>query len=326
MNEASVVVVSYNSRALLRECLASVDEAKSEGIAELIVVDNASSDGSPEMVAVEFPWSRLVVNRENEGFPRATNRGIESARGAYVLLLNSDAVLLPGTIRALTDRMRREPALGICGPALFNPDGSRQPSWGIFPTPIVEYMFQSYLFKLVPVPFPYGRKVHLLMAPAYASFRLVDWVSAAAMLVSKQVISKVGRLPEGSFMYGEDMEFCFRARSAGFRAGYDPGGRVIHAMGGSRSDYSLWIANYTQATLTYFDQHYPAESLRLVSRAVIAGSHLRRALWTVVGALSSSRKRESVDRARGYERAIALARVFLSSAKGGGVLNGSMKR
>ena len=321
----SVVVASYNSRALLRQCLASVDNAKDEGIAELIVVDNASSDGSPEMVEVEFPWSRLVVNRKNEGFARATNRGIGSSHGDYVLLLNSDAALLSGTLRALVDRMRREPLLGICGPALLNPDGSRQPSWGIFPTPIVEYMFQSFLFKIVPVPFPYGRKVHPLMARAYASFRLVDWVSAAAMLVNREVFSKVGLLPEETFMYGEDMEFCFRARSAGLRTGYDPAGCVIHAIGGSRSDHSLWIANYTQAMLTYFDEHYPAESLRLVYRAVVVGSHLRRALWKVVGAASSTRRRESVSRAKGYERAIALARAFLSSSRTGGVSHGSMK-
>jgi GT2 family glycosyltransferase len=318
LNEVSVVVVSYNAQALLRECLASVAKVRGEGITQLIVVDNASSDGSREMVAAEFPWVKLVVNGENEGFARATNRGVESSDGQNVLLLNSDAMLLPGTVRALVDRMYREPLLGICGPALLNQDGSRQPSWGMFPTPIVEYLFQSYLFKLVPTPFPYGRKVHPLMAPAYASFRLVDWVSAAAMLVSRQVFSKVGLLPEDSFMYGEDLEFCFRARSAGFMAGYDPAGRVIHAIGGSRMDHSAWIANYTQAMLTYFSVHYPAQSLRSVARAVIAGSHLRRALWLVVGAMDSSRKKESVARARGYERAIALARTFLSPTRGAG--------
>jgi hypothetical protein len=137
------------------------------------------------------------------------------------------------------------------------------------------------------------------------------------MLVNKQVFSRVGLLPEDSFMYGEDMEFCFRAKSAGFRVGYDPAGQVVHAMAGSRSDHSLWIANYTQAMLAYFREHYPAAALASVSRAIIAGSHLRRAIWTIVGAVDLSRRKESVSRVRGYESAIALARTFLESAKRG---------
>lgn len=125
----SVVVVSYNTKDLLRQCLAATWAQADEVPLEVWVVDNASSDGSAEMVEREFPRTQVLRNGTNAGFAVANNQALARARGDYLLLLNSDAEPLAGSIAALRDALRDRPTLGVCGPSLWNRDGSRQPSW-----------------------------------------------------------------------------------------------------------------------------------------------------------------------------------------------------
>jgi GT2 family glycosyltransferase len=304
----SIIVVSYNTRDLLRDCLAAAVQESRARATEIWVVDNASTDGSAEMVQAEFSQVHLICNRENLGFAKANNQVLRRAQGDFLLLLNADAVLLAGSLEAMLNAFVEYPQVGICGPCLINPDGSLQPSWGQFPTPWTEFLFQSFLFKVWPGPFPYGRKIHPFLRSTYCRFRLVDWATGACLMLRQEVLKRVGLLPEGSFMYGEDLEYCFRARRAGFEVALVSQARVLHYLqSAARKDYQKWIENYTLAILRYHARHGTASDLKWVSQTILWGSRLRWMMWRVIGFLSPRRRSEAYARCRGYLHATALA-------------------
>jgi GT2 family glycosyltransferase len=308
----SVIVVSYNTRNLLRECLTAATEEGGTFTPDIWVVDNASTDGSAEMVAREFPSVHLVRNQENVGFARANNQVLRQAKGDFLLLLNADAVLSQDSLERMLAAFAEHPRVGICGPCLVNPDGSVQPSWARFPTPWTELIFQSFLFRVWPGPFHFGRRVHLFLRPMYSRFRLVDWVPGACLMLRGEVVERVGLLPEASFMYGEDLEFCAKARKAGFEVAFVPQARVLHYLQtAARADHERWIENYTLAALRYHQCNGTASDLKWVSRMIVWGSRLRWGIWRMVGLLFCNRKAETAARCRGYRRAVALATEIL---------------
>ncbi len=213
----SIIVVSFNTRELLRECLISVYGDPYPGEKDVWVVDNASTDGSAQLVGQAFPEAHLIANSENTGFARANNQALARARGDFLFLLNSDAALRPGCLSGLVHALASQPDLGLCGPALFNPDGTRQPSCGAFPSIAQEALFQSYLFKLVPLDFPVGRSVSRAMRARYGQRRRVDWLTGAALMFRREVYERIGGLPEHAFMYGEDLEFSRTGRARRLR-------------------------------------------------------------------------------------------------------------
>jgi GT2 family glycosyltransferase len=309
MVDLSIIVISYNTRDLLAASLRSTFEAEYPNSREVFVVDNASSDGSGEMVAAQFPAVRLIHNQRNLGFAAANNQALALAGGRCLFLLNSDAAVLPAGLLALRSAFGAQPRLGILGPALLNPDGSLQPSWGDFPSVWQEFLFETFLFKLWPVRFPYGRRVHPFLRAAYRQFRLVDWVTGAALMLRRDVYEQIGGLSEENFMYGEDLEYCARARRAGFTTAYVPAAKVYHLQQGSaRADYGQWIENYTQATLTYFDCYCSPADRRRVATLVLAGSRLREFAWGLTARLWPRRRQEALARVSGYRRAADLAR------------------
>jgi GT2 family glycosyltransferase len=313
VTDISVVVVSYDTCGLLQECLASIPK-EVEGVSmEVWVVDNASSDGSPEMVARQFPDVNLIRNSRNVGFASANNQAIRQSRGELVYFLNSDAVLLPGSLPVLASKFSHHPKLGICGACLLNSDGSLQPSWGGLPSVFDEFLFQSFLFKLWPSRFPYGRRVHALQRNRYGRFQWVDWVTGAALMVRREVLEITGGFPEVNFMYGEDLELCVLAARAGFLVGYEPAAKVIHRLySSSHHDHSRWIENYTQAILSYYRRYAEPDTCRRAARLIIWGSRLRQMIWLGLGKLLPGRGAEAHMRRRGYGRAVALARSALS--------------
>jgi GT2 family glycosyltransferase len=305
----SVIVVAHNARELVRACLASIPTDS-----ELLVVDNASIDGCAEMIAAEFPRANLIRNPINVGFARANNQALRKAKGELILLLNSDAELRADCLASLETAFAAHPELGIAGPRLLNTDGTWQPSWGKFPTPATEFLFQSYLYKIWPTCFPYGRRVSIYFHRAYGAFRWVEWVTGAALILRRQVYDAIGGLPENTFMYGEDLEYCALARAAGFGVAYVPTASVCHHLqASSRRDYARWIENYTQATLAYYSLHGMPAERSAVARWIIAGSILRRTLWLLAGWMSPGLRQEAQHRARGYRKAESLAKTVLQA-------------
>jgi GT2 family glycosyltransferase len=226
--DVSIVVVSYNTRDLLATCLRSIVSAVQRVQYEVLVVDNASEDGSGDMVEADFPYVHLIRNRENRGFAAANNQALTLARGRYVLLLNSDALLRAGTVDRMVAFMDAQPTVGVVGGQLFNPDGSFQSSYFDFPD------WSSELLLLTGVS-------RWALGPRYPSYpeqksreeRRVDWVSGALFMVRCQAISEVGALDEDYFMYSEEMDWCLRMQRRGWEVAYLPQAQAVHISAAS---------------------------------------------------------------------------------------------
>ena len=228
MTSVSAVVVSYNSADYLPDCLRSL---RSEGVASVVVVDNASSDASVAVVEAEDPAVEVLHTGANLGFGSAANRGVAVTAGEYVLILNPDTVVEPGTVKALSDALDRDPGLGVVGPRIENLDGTLYPSVRRFPDLTVA--FGHAFLGLVWPRNPFTRRYRMLDWDHDRPAPDVDWVGGACILVRRTAFDMVGGFDEAYFMYVEDVDLCWRLGQAGWRVGYEPGGRVVHALGGS---------------------------------------------------------------------------------------------
>lgn len=246
----SVTICSWNTVALLDQCLASVEAVRGEANFETIVVDNGSKDGSAQMVRDRYPWVRLLAQDVNLGFTGGHNLAIRERRGEHAFLLNSDATLHPGCIPELLRFYAENPQAGIIGPRILNPDGSLQMSCRKFPIPAAALFRNTLLGKL----FPNNRfsREYLMEDWDHSAVRDVDWVSGAAMFVSKEVIEKVGLMDEAFFMYCEDVDWCFRAHQGGFRVVYLPTAVVTHAIGKSTDQAANRMILRFHRSMLYF--------------------------------------------------------------------------
>jgi asparagine synthase (glutamine-hydrolysing) len=224
--ELSVVIVNWNTRDILRDCLASVVRHLAGIPHEILVVDNASSDGSPAMVAREFPQVRLVCNAENVGFARANNQAMRAARGACFLLLNSDTRLDDDSVAGLVRTLQAQPDVGLAHCRLVFADGALQHTTYRFPGIGLALLEDFGLYKLLPR----RRRGEILLGGYWDQDqeRDVDWVAGAFMLLPRAVFERTGGFSEAYFMYGEDMEWCWRIRDAGWRIRYYPQASLTH--------------------------------------------------------------------------------------------------
>ncbi|MGN6525000.1 MAG: glycosyltransferase family 2 protein [Burkholderiaceae bacterium] len=230
--DLSIIIVNWNVRDLLRECLRSTleDGGILPGRLELVVVDNDSRDGSVEMVRAEFPQLPLIANRENVGFGRANNQALPLCHGRHVLLLNPDTRVLPGALAALVRHMDETPDAAVMGCRLLNADGSLQ-RWtgGAYPRLLNVVNHYFFVDRLLPSGW---RPLPLYLDRDVAHDIDVDWVSGAAMILRADRLD--GRLFDPHyFMYGEDMELCHRLKAAGGRVVYTPVASIVHYQGES---------------------------------------------------------------------------------------------
>jgi N-acetylglucosaminyl-diphospho-decaprenol L-rhamnosyltransferase len=198
VSTVAVIVVNWNTRELLAQCLESI-QATSGGVdIETVVVDNASTDGSAEMVGASFPAVRVIKNPDNRGFARANNQAIAATTAPYVLMLNSDARLTPGALQCLLERLTSTPRAGLVGARIDNPDGSFQASHMRFPNLAREALIVSGLGRLL-----YGASYPSSPPQPNGAARVVEWVSGACMLARRSALAQVGGFDEGYFLYGE---------------------------------------------------------------------------------------------------------------------------
>jgi GT2 family glycosyltransferase len=222
----SVIIVNWNTRDLLDDCLTSVEGQLADTPHEAIVVDNASMDGSVELVRARFPQARLVINAENRGFGCANNQGMEIARGRLFLLLNSDARLPDKSIGSLFELMQRDPTVGVAGPRLEDATGKLQPSAYRFGSISRLALEELGLYKLLSRE----HRANLLLGGYWShdSERTTDWIVGACMLVRAEVFRATGGFDRSIFLYGEEEEWCGRIADAGWRIVYSPSARVTH--------------------------------------------------------------------------------------------------
>lgn len=238
--ELSVIIISFNTCDLLKECLHNLEKACQGILYETIVVDNGSKDHSYEMVKRDFPFVKAIQTEKNIGFGPANNVGFRVAEGDYFLLLNSDAFPQEGTILEGLKRMRADPQIGYAGCRLTNPDGSLQPSARMFPTFLNIILEQSGLAEKYEHSKFFGRYNRTWDNPHNTAE--VDWIPGAFVLTPKQVIAEVGGFDERFFLYFEEVDLCRRIKAAGYKVVYWGDLSAIH-LGGKSSTNSrteLW--------------------------------------------------------------------------------------
>ena len=247
----SVVIVSYNVRDYLENCLQSVSRAL-EGIeGEVFVVDNHSDDDSVEAVRTQYPWVRLIENQENMGFSRANNIAIREARGEYVLLLNPDTIVEEATLREVLRFMEEHPKAGGAGVMMHNADGSLAPeSRRALPTPWVSCL------KMLG----FTKRYYMSHLPWDQPSR-IEVISGAFCFLRKKALDEVGLLDEDFFMYGEDIDLSYRLMKGGWENWYLPY-PITHFKGKStqKSDYR-YVHIFYKAMLIFFRKHYSHLSL-----------------------------------------------------------------
>lgn len=223
--DLSIIIVNKNTRALLKDCLSSLDQ-KSALCTEIWVVDNASDDGSTQMVQDEFPQVKLLVNQENVGFAQANNQALVQASGQYYLLLNPDTVVPPGALEGLMQFMETTPDAGAVGCAQVYPDGQRQVTCHRAITLLREAAIAFGLARVFRPIIDY--RVTDLSQPCQ-----VDWVEGGVLLLRRAVLSTIGLMDSAFFMYAEDADLCFRVRQADWSVYYVPDVQIIHYRGQS---------------------------------------------------------------------------------------------
>ncbi|MEN6426528.1 MAG: glycosyltransferase family 2 protein [Phycisphaerales bacterium] len=234
--DVTIVIVSWNTREILRDCLRSVYENAGPADFDIIVVDNASTDGSVEMVRAEFAQVQLIANSDNRGFASANNQGIAVATGRYVLLLNSDTIVLDGAIAKTVAFADTHPDAAVVGCRVLNPDRTLQASCFLFPSILNMLLSATYLYRLFPRSRFFGRERMTWWDKRDA--RAVDVISGCFMLVRREAIEQVGPMDEGYFMYAEETDWCYRFQRAGWSNMYTPDGQIIHLGGQSTARVS----------------------------------------------------------------------------------------
>lgn len=276
--QLSVVIVNYNVKHFLEQCLLSVRKALHGIDAEVFVVDNQSSDDSVEMVRTRFPEVRLMANVDNVGFSKANNQAIRVSQGKYVLLLNPDTVVEEDTFSKCIAFMDEHPDAGglgvkmIDGKGYFLPESKRS-----LPTPAVAFWKISGMAALFPKSKIFGR-YHLGFLNENETHE-VEVLAGAFMMMRKTVLDQVGLLDETFFMYGEDIDLSYRIVKGGYKNYYFPGTRIIHYKGESTKKSSVnYVMVFYKAMVIFAEKHFSPKNARVFSRLINFAVYLRAAL------------------------------------------------
>jgi N-acetylglucosaminyl-diphospho-decaprenol L-rhamnosyltransferase len=288
--DLGIVIVNYNVRDFLRDCLASVYDSRVDFTFDVCVVDNGSSDGSADLVAGEFPQVRLI-RAENRGYAAGNNLGLqafgfgrdgrepgdagssapEPVLPRFVLLLNPDTILPPSALADMMQFMEKHPQAGVAGPRLVRADGSLDRACRrSFPTPEVAAYRFSGLSRLFPNSPRFGRYNLTYLSPDLTT--QVDSVVGAFMLIRGQALSEAGQLDEQFFMYAEDLDLCYRIKQHGWQVWYNSDVTVLHYKGQSSRQRSEFAnLQFYQTMRLFHDKHFKEQSSLLMNWLIYAG-------------------------------------------------------
>lgn len=289
----SIVIVNWNTRDLLAACLHSVlDEAKRSrvmgGVAniEVIVVDNASTDGSAEMLRRDFPQVKLIANTGNPGFARANNQALRECGGEYVMLLNPDTEILSGALDGLLLFLQNQLRIGVVAPRILNTDRSLQES--VYPLPTLgrELWRMFHLDKLRPLGI-YPMRLWDTNTP-----REVESALGACLLIRREVLVQIGLLDEDYFIYSEEIDWCQRARNAGWQIWWVPQAMIVHHGGQSTGQVrtEMFLQLY-RGKVIYFRKHHGNPITRMY-KGVLMGATVARLSLSPIAWLQRSPRRE----------------------------------
>jgi len=241
-------------------CLDSILNGNQDVETEIFVVDNCSSDGSVEIIRQHYPQIRLIANDKNLGFARANNLALRESQGEYVLILNSDTVLAPGTLQKLLKFLDAHPEIGVLSPKLVKADGSMDLACRrSFPTSLDIYLRLLGIDRLFPKSKLFSHYNLMYLDPSISCE--VDCVSGAFMFVRRQAIDEVGLFDERFFMYAEDVDWCYRFKLAGWKVFYLADVEVLHYKGESaRQEYPWMIREFYKAAYQCYEKYYAKDN------------------------------------------------------------------
>lgn len=289
--DLSVVIVNWNTRDLLSQCIQSALQGMDRLSFEVIVVDNASSDGSTQLLHERFPGVSVIANQTNVGFACANNQAIAVSRGRYILLLNSDAIVHASAPALMVEFMDSHPEAAVVGAKLFNPDGSFQASYGDFPGIFSELALSAGIDRLI-----FGKDFPSHSAAESIEIRNVDWVGGACLAARRSAVESVGPLDESYFMYSEEMDWCFRFRQHGWQVFFLPAAQATHRKGQSSvqadEQRAIWLH---EGRMRFYARHHNGSAARFLSLSCRIIAVVKAVVWFCVAAFSG-RRRESAKR------------------------------
>jgi GT2 family glycosyltransferase len=305
--DLSIIIVNWNSLLVLKDCLESLTRGIDGFTAEVWVVDNASGDDSADYVRSAHPQVRLIANPNNLGFAAANNQAARLSGGRYLLLLNPDTIVPPGSMGRLLSYAEQNPKIGILGPKLEYPDGSPQRScWCAFPGLKMAFEDAFYLWKLSWLPLT--RSVECSEADLRHPLDVAHLLGAC-ILVRREVWLAAGPLDEGFFMYLEETDLCLKAKQLGWRIVYDPDVTIIHL--GQHSSHQVPERNLIHLYRSYvrfYRKHYSERKLGLLGlKTIIAlASLLRIVMWKVrgLGVRAQDNREHCLKMMAGYQRVL----------------------
>lgn len=279
--DLGIVIVNWNTRDLLRECLRSVRDSDASVARRVIVVDNASGDGSIDMVRAEFSEVEVIESGANTGFSTGNNLGLRRLGypgspdvPRYALLLNPDTVVPPDGFRLMINRMDADRSIGMAGPRLVMLNGKLDLACRrSFPTPEVSFWRMTGLSKLFPKSRRFGR-YNLTYLDEHVETE-VDCVVGAFMMVRGEAIARVGLMDETFWMYGEDIDWAYRIKAAGWKVLYYPRVTVLHVKRAASRMNPRTRLEFQRASLIFYRKYYAAKTPRWLHLVILAGLLLK---------------------------------------------------
>jgi len=299
MIDVSIIIVAWNVRELLHNCLNSVYE-QTKGISfEVIYVDNASEDGSVEMVETSFPSVRIIENDENKGFIKANNQAIEIAEGRYILLLNSDTIILDNAIAKTVAFADNHLEVAVVGCKVFYPDGTLQRNCFMYPSVLNLFLLATYLYKIFPRSKFFGREY--MGWWDYCGVREVEAIAGCYSLVRKEAIEQVGAMDERYFVYGDDPDWCFRFKKAGWKIMYTPESQIIHCHGKTTQHMKREFRLQLSGSSLIFVFLHGGKTAFIFSRFIMALFFLLRIpYWLLIGLINNKKRKMALHTAVTY--------------------------
>jgi N-acetylglucosaminyl-diphospho-decaprenol L-rhamnosyltransferase len=302
MAQVAIVILNYNTRDLLRDAIQSAYYDSAQHAITVYVVDNASPDGSAAMVEAEFPQVRLIRSATNGGFAYGNNLALRQILAStdtqydddrFIMLLNPDAALQPGALDTLIRYLQTHESTGVVGPRVLLPDGTLDPACRrSFPSPAVSFYRMTGLQRLFPRSPRFGRYNLTYLDPAEETE--IDALTGAALLVRESIVREVGLLDEQFFMYGEDLDWCYRIKSYGWRIVYVPEAVVRHHKRAASTKRALpSIRAFYDAMRVFHRKHYAARTPAPVNIFVELGISLKEA-WALATNMARPAERRRV--------------------------------
>ena len=295
--QISIIIVNWNTRELLADCIESIYVSPPEGKFDIWVVDNFSSDGSPAMIRESFPEVNFIENNENVGFAKANNQALRISQSEYVLLLNPDTVVKSNAISELILFLDNNPDAGIAGARLINPDGTLQISAFPFPTLFREFWRMFHIDSVVCL------SNYPMKNWDQDQAREIDTLLGACMLIRREALIQFGLFDEEYFIYSEEVDLCTRLNDAGWRLYWVPSAVVIHYSGRSTQQVSedVFLRLY-EGRILYFRKHHSKLSVFVYKLILFAATITRLVLTPFILVKEPAKRNEHLSLSNNYRR------------------------